>query len=310
MSWLFSQALVAEYLADTCSDGEPSVPSSGNPTQQAYCAPDRMTAFSRLSRFGMTYKPLTEDRGAELLTSYLADFRARTSAPQGGGKGIDGERSGMWRHMARIVGEVLPRYVFVENSPLLVGRGLAVVLGDLAALGYDAHWCCVSASDIGAPHQRDRIWLVGNIPNTELLRRYSRLREQEGQQPGKWRPAWGEPETSCKDMADPQSQRRRETRQLRREEPAERPPRCSETLADAGGVDAQGIDAGSTDSKGRTGSQQRPAGPCRDGIGRWPAEPDVGRVAHGVAARVDRLKAIGNGQVPRVAATAWEILTT
>ena len=86
MSWLFSQALVAEYLADICSDGEPFAPSSGNPTQRAYCAPDRMTAFSRLSRFGMTYKPLTEDRGAELLTSYLADFRARTSAPQGGGR--------------------------------------------------------------------------------------------------------------------------------------------------------------------------------------------------------------------------------
>ncbi len=81
MSWLYSQALVAEYLAGICSDGEPSAPSNGNPTQQAYCAPDKMTKFSRLSRFGMTFKPLTEDHGAALLTSYLADFRARTSAP-------------------------------------------------------------------------------------------------------------------------------------------------------------------------------------------------------------------------------------
>lgn len=81
MSWLFSQALVAAYSADTCSDGEQSVPSNGNPTQQAYCAPDKMTAFSRLSRFGMTFKPLTEDRGEALLTSYLAAFPARTSAP-------------------------------------------------------------------------------------------------------------------------------------------------------------------------------------------------------------------------------------
>jgi hypothetical protein len=80
MSWLFSQALVAAYSADTCSDGEPSAPSSGNPTQLAFLPPDRMTAFSRLSRFGMTFKPLTEDRGAALLTSYLAGFRARTSA--------------------------------------------------------------------------------------------------------------------------------------------------------------------------------------------------------------------------------------
>jgi len=80
MSWLFSQALVAEYSEATCSDGAPSAPSNGPPTQQAYCSPDKMTAFSRLSRFGMTFKPLTEDHGAALLMSYLADSRARTSA--------------------------------------------------------------------------------------------------------------------------------------------------------------------------------------------------------------------------------------
>jgi hypothetical protein len=84
MSWLFSQVLVEEYLGDTCLDGEPSVPLSGNNTQQAYCAPDKMTKFSRLSRFGMTYKPLTESRGEELLTLYLADFHAKTLAQQDG----------------------------------------------------------------------------------------------------------------------------------------------------------------------------------------------------------------------------------
>jgi hypothetical protein len=82
MSWLFSQVLVEEYLGDISLDGEPSVPLSGNNTQQAYCAPDKMTKFSRLSRFGMTYKPLTESRGEELLTLYLADFHARTLAQQ------------------------------------------------------------------------------------------------------------------------------------------------------------------------------------------------------------------------------------
>jgi hypothetical protein len=80
MSWLFSQVLVEEYLGDICLDGELSAPLSGNNTQQAYCAPDKMTKFSRLSRFGMTYKPLTEDRGEELLTLYLEDFRAKTLA--------------------------------------------------------------------------------------------------------------------------------------------------------------------------------------------------------------------------------------
>ena len=85
MSWLFSQALVEEYLGDTSLDGEQSAPLSGNNTQQAYCAPDKMTKFSRLSRFGMTYKPLMETRGEELLTLYLAGFHAKTSQLRGGG---------------------------------------------------------------------------------------------------------------------------------------------------------------------------------------------------------------------------------
>ena len=82
MSWLYSQALVEAYSEDTYSDGEPSAPSSGNPTQLAYLPPDRMTAFSRLSRFGMTFKPLTADHGEALLMSYLEVFRAKTSAQQ------------------------------------------------------------------------------------------------------------------------------------------------------------------------------------------------------------------------------------
>ena len=90
MSWLYSQALVVEYLGENYLDGEQSVQLSGKPTQQAYCAPDKMTDFSRLSRFGMTYKPLTETRGEELLMSYLAAFHAKTSHQRGGGAGIDG----------------------------------------------------------------------------------------------------------------------------------------------------------------------------------------------------------------------------
>ena len=79
MSWLFSRVLVEEYLGVISSDGEQSVQSSGNPTQLAYCAPDKMTDFSRLSRFGMMFKPLTEDRGEELLMSYLEGFHVKTS---------------------------------------------------------------------------------------------------------------------------------------------------------------------------------------------------------------------------------------
>lgn len=79
MSWLFSRALVEEYSAATCSDGAQSVQLNGSPTPQALLSPDRMTAFSRLSRFGMTFKPLTADLGAELLTWFLAASRAKTS---------------------------------------------------------------------------------------------------------------------------------------------------------------------------------------------------------------------------------------
>jgi len=82
MSWLFSRALVEAFSEDICSDGAPCAPLSGNPTPQAYLPPDRMTDFSRPSRFGMTFSPLTADRGEALLTSYLAAFRARTSASQ------------------------------------------------------------------------------------------------------------------------------------------------------------------------------------------------------------------------------------
>ena len=80
MSWLYSQALVAAYSAANCSDGKPSAPLSASPTPQVYLPPVRMTAFSRLSRFGMTFAPLTDDHGADALTWFLEDFPAKTSA--------------------------------------------------------------------------------------------------------------------------------------------------------------------------------------------------------------------------------------
>ena len=80
MSWLYSRVLVEEYLEENFSDGEQFAPLSGNHTQLAYLPPDKMTDFSRLSRFGMTFRLLTDDRGEELLMSYLAAFHAKTSA--------------------------------------------------------------------------------------------------------------------------------------------------------------------------------------------------------------------------------------
>jgi len=80
MSWLFSQALVEEYSADTCSDGAPSVQLNVMPTQHKFSYRGKTMEHSDLSRFGLTCAALTDDRGAELLTSFLADFPVRTSA--------------------------------------------------------------------------------------------------------------------------------------------------------------------------------------------------------------------------------------
>lgn len=79
----------------------------------------------------------------------------------GRGAGIEGERSGMWVEMARIIGEVRPRFVFVENSPNLTSRGLGRVLGDLATMGYNARWGVLGADAAGLPHHRARMWVVG-----------------------------------------------------------------------------------------------------------------------------------------------------
>lgn len=89
-------------------------------------------------------------------------FPCQDISVAGKGVGIDGARSGLWKEMARIIGEVGPRFALVENSPMLVDRGLAVVLGDLAALGYDARWGVLGAGHVGAAHARERLWVVAH----------------------------------------------------------------------------------------------------------------------------------------------------
>lgn len=87
-------------------------------------------------------------------------FPCQDISAAGKGAGINGERSGLWREMARIIGEVRSRFVFIENSPLLRTRGLQVVLRDLAEMGYDAKWCVLGAKTVGAFHERERIWIL------------------------------------------------------------------------------------------------------------------------------------------------------
>ena len=74
----------------------------------------------------------------------------------GNGAGLDGERSGLWWEMHRLIGEIRPGFVFLENVPAITNRGGRAVVGALAALGYDARWGVLSAFDVGAPHRRDR----------------------------------------------------------------------------------------------------------------------------------------------------------
>jgi len=190
-------------------------------------------------------------------------FPCQDISSAGKGAGIEGSRSGLWAEMARIVREVGPRFVLVENSPLLTGRGLHVVLGDLAAMGYDARWGVLGARDAGAPHKRERIWVLADAERKGL----------EGASGSRVCGSRGEvtqPPSGGSNVADPDGSRREGLRLV---------PLAS-------------------------GAQQ--SDPPRRGW--WETEPDVGRVADGVAARVDRLACLGNGQVPAVAALAWRRL--
>lgn len=108
-------------------------------------------------------RTLTGDRlraGGISVDIICGGFPCQDISLAGKGAGLAGERSGLWREYARIVGEVRPRFVLMENVAALLGRGFGDVLGDLAALGYDAEWNCIPAGWIGAPHHRDRVWLV------------------------------------------------------------------------------------------------------------------------------------------------------
>ena len=162
-------------------------------------------------------------------------------AGRGKSVGINGKRSGLWGEMHRIICEVQPSHVIVENSSMLASRGLGRVLGDLASIGYDAEWDCIHAAHVGAPHLRDRIWIYA-YPNSVLLGCNSKRKEHEKNN--------------------------------------HRKPESRRELVSLVASQWQG----------------------------WPTEPDVCGVAYGLADRVDRIHAAGNGQVPRVVADAWNTL--
>ena len=91
------------------------------------------------------------------------------------GAGLAGERSGLWFEYARLIGEIRPKYVIVENVGALFSRGLDAILGNLAAIGYDAEWHGIPASCVGLPHRRDRVWIVA-YPEEERCAEAGKLR--------------------------------------------------------------------------------------------------------------------------------------
>ena len=224
----------------------------------------------------------------------------------GKGAGIDGEASGMWREMARIIHEVRPRYVFVENSPMLTSRGLGRVLGDLASMGFDAKWGVLGAADVGAPHQRDRIWIVakwrGQLPHAQ----HDRIRWWEQQSQSFEKEIAKLANTECMGWEERPSERG----ELVNQETSNQSDYCGQTSGEGEAI----ADSERTRLERREDCGKQEVTWTRSGgspIGHaswWSTEPNVGRVAHGVAARMERIKAIGNGQVPLCAATAWRIL--
>jgi DNA (cytosine-5)-methyltransferase 1 len=110
----------------------------------------------------LTAERLTADGIA--VDAICGGFPCQDISIAGKGAGLAGERSGLWFEYARLIGELRPRFVIVENVSALLGRGLGRVLGDLAALGYDAEWHCIPAWMVDLPHSRERIWIVA-YPN-------------------------------------------------------------------------------------------------------------------------------------------------
>ena len=216
-------------------------------------------------------------------------FPCQDISVAGRGAGIGGERSGLWGEFARLIGELRPRYVLVENVSALTARGLDVVLGDLAARGFDAEWDCLPASAFGAPHQRDRLWLVA-YPCSDGVRVVAERDQREGREV---RAAVGGDAVAVDDgaegvVADADQERRGgRTRQLG-------PGRGPESAHRSGG-EFQDADGGALQSW-RIGGRAAQAG----GPEWWAVEPPVGRVAHGVPDRLDQLAALGNALVPQI----------
>lgn len=200
-------------------------------------------------------------------------FPCQDISVAGKGAGLAGARSGLWYEYARLIGELRPRYAIMENVGALTFRGLDAVLGSLAEIGYDAEWQDIRASDVGAPHRRERIWIVAYPAISESSERHNldlfggRKRETEQVRMG-----------GC-DLADPDGERRE--KQLdgfaARTRDADGKP-CREAMADA----SDGRDVRRDGELEPTQGQMREhRGSPQDGCREWLAvESDVRGISY------------------------------
>jgi len=225
--------------------------------------------WPRVKRWG-DIKTFPPDDGQDWRVDVICGgFPCQDLSKCGSGEGLRGSRSGLFYDAVRVVRLLRPRYVLLENVATLLNRGLCDVLGALAAVGYDSEWHCLQAANFGAPHIRDRIFVVGS--RTGGLSDADRLRlPVSGEQRGRELPqsngrycSWGENSPNPK---------------------RERLPSAGEPVESLGPTPIIG---GKTDST------------VTDCF--WDVEPRVGRVAYGVPSRVDRLKCLGNAVVPQIA---------
>lgn len=198
----------------------------------------------------------------------------------GKGAGLAGERSGLFYEAIRVVCEVGPRVVVLENVAGLLTRGIDQVLGTLASIGFDAEWHCIPAAAVGAPHIRDRVFILAYASG-------KRTRDE-------WRATCGQERESSLALQS----------EALRQEHWKAVSKRSKSVC-------QGIS--NTNSKrlenwpqvdGRAKGRQKNAKRARMPIERschWAIEPSVGRVANGIPNRAHRLRGLGNAVVPQVA---------
>ena len=170
----YSQEQGEGYLEIFCSDPILLEQLNLKSIKERFCSQDRRMVYCHSSLSGMMselLEPIT--RNAENTLKDLKNFETNSLSQGGGpcqdlsiagkGEGLEGEKSGLWFEMLRIIREIRPRYIFVENSPMLIVRGFDRVSGDLTEVGYDLKWGIVGANDANAPHQRKRFWMWGEL---------------------------------------------------------------------------------------------------------------------------------------------------